>query len=136
MKHRNSTEYINMVDGFLSEYEEVCFIPIQCQRKRCSLGVSANQKEATKSIVKYQVCSEAVGAGVDLVSKDFSFNWDYIQSCFFSLTILTTIGEPICCQCLHRFKSECLPLGFMFSSHGNFAKSLPCLREACVPGFE
>ena len=25
--------------------------------------------------------------------QDFSFNWDYIQSCFFSLTILTTIGE-------------------------------------------
>ena len=38
------------------------------------------------------MCSEAVGAGVDLVSKEFSFNWDYVQSCFFSLTILTTIG--------------------------------------------
>ena len=56
------------------------------------------KREGTKSIIKYQVCSEAVGAGVDLVSKDFSFNWDYIQSCFFSLTILTTIGEPIYCQ--------------------------------------
>jgi len=38
------------------------------------------------------VCSEAADAGVDIVSKGFSFNWDYIQSCFFALTILTTIG--------------------------------------------
>ena len=45
-----------------------------------------------KNIFQHQVCSEAVGAGVDLVSKEFSFNWDYVQSCFFSLTILTTIG--------------------------------------------
>ena len=49
MKHRNSTEYINMVDGFLSEYEEVCSIPIQCQRKRCSLGVSCQQKGRAQS---------------------------------------------------------------------------------------
>ena len=39
------------------------------------------------------ICSEASSAGVDIVSKEFSYNWDYIQSCFFSLTILTTIGE-------------------------------------------
>ena len=32
-------------------------------------------------------------AGVDIVSKDFSYNWDYTQSAFFSLTILTTIGD-------------------------------------------
>ena len=41
------------------------------------------------------VCSEAAGAGVDIVSKEYSFNWDYIQSCFFALTILTTIGKDI-----------------------------------------
>ena len=39
-----------------------------------------------------EVCSEASSAGVDIVSKDFTNNWDYIQSCFFALTILTTIG--------------------------------------------
>ena len=49
------------------------------------------KQETLKSKI-FQVCSEAVGAGVDLVSKEFSFNWDYVQSCFFSLTILTTIG--------------------------------------------
>jgi len=37
-------------------------------------------------------CSEASSAGVDIVTKEFSYNWDYIQSVFFSLTILTTIG--------------------------------------------
>ena len=39
------------------------------------------------------VISEASGAGVDVVSKEFSINWDYTQATFFSLTILTTIGE-------------------------------------------
>ena len=39
-----------------------------------------------------EICSEVSGAGVDIVSKDFSYNWDYIQAAFFSLTILTTIG--------------------------------------------
>ncbi|XP_023345518.1 potassium channel subfamily K member 18 isoform X2 [Eurytemora carolleeae] len=39
-----------------------------------------------------EICSQASDAGVDIVSKEFSFNWDYIQSVFFSLTILTTIG--------------------------------------------
>jgi len=38
------------------------------------------------------VISEASGAGVDVVSKEFSINWDYTQATFFSLTILTTIG--------------------------------------------
>ena len=42
------------------------------------------------------VCSQAVGAGVDIVTKEFSYNWDYIQSCFFALTILTTIGKHLC----------------------------------------
>ena len=61
------------------------------------------------------MCSEAVGAGVDLVSKDFSFNWDYIQSCFFSLTILTTIGGQVV---LNVNVSECK---LLFPGYGNFA---------------
>jgi len=39
-----------------------------------------------------EVCSDASSAGVDILTKEYSYNWDYIQSCFFSLTILTTIG--------------------------------------------
>ena len=83
-KYRNSTDYINMLDGFLSEYEEVCQIEHEWKLE------ARNPK--IENICQHQVCSEAVGAGVDLVSKEFSFNWDYVQSCFFSLTILTTIG--------------------------------------------
>ena len=46
------------------------------------------------ALTSYEItCSEANYAGVNIVSKNFSFNWDYIQSCFFSLTILTTIGK-------------------------------------------
>ena len=40
-----------------------------------------------------EVCRDAQDAGVNIVTKDFTNNWDYIQSCFFALTILTTIGD-------------------------------------------
>ena len=39
-----------------------------------------------------EVCRDAQDAGVNIVTKEFTNNWDYIQSCFFALTILTTIG--------------------------------------------
>ena len=29
---------------------------------------------------------------IPYILQEFSFNWDYIQACFFALTILTTIG--------------------------------------------
>ena len=41
------------------------------------------------------VVSEAAGAGIDIVTQDFTISWDYIQSVFFSTTILTTIGMVI-----------------------------------------
>ena len=48
----------------------------------------------SEELTSYEiVLSDAADAGVDIVSKDFTYNWDYIQACFFSLTILTTIGE-------------------------------------------
>ena len=50
-------------------------------------------QDLSEALNRYEeVCSEASSAGVDIVSKDFTNNWDYIQSCFFALTILTTIG--------------------------------------------
>ena len=50
-------------------------------------------QELSEALTQYEeVCSEASSAGVDIVSKEFTNNWDYIQSCFFALTILTTIG--------------------------------------------
>ena len=44
------------------------------------------------------ILSEAMTAGINITSeeKDFKINWDYLQSVFFSTTILTTIG--IVCQ--------------------------------------
>ena len=57
-------------------------------------------------------CSEASSAGVDIVTREFSYNWDYIQSCFFSLTILTTIGRNI---------SALTTQTIFCSGYGNFA---------------
>ena len=44
------------------------------------------------------ILSEAMTAGINITSeeKEFRINWDYLQSVFFSTTILTTIG--IVCQ--------------------------------------
>ena len=36
--------------------------------------------------------SEAVGAGISLVDQSFTESWDFVQSVFFTTTILTTIG--------------------------------------------
>ena len=42
---------------------------------------------------EYEVTvSQAMNAGVDIVSQDYTISWDYLQSIFFSTTILTTIG--------------------------------------------
>ena len=35
----------------------------------------------------------AATAGLDIVSQNYQVNWDYLQSVFFSTTILTTIGR-------------------------------------------
>ena len=39
-----------------------------------------------------EVVSEAVGAGISVVDQSFTESWDFVQSVFFSTTILTTIG--------------------------------------------
>jgi len=39
-----------------------------------------------------EVVGEAMDNGVDVVTQDYHINWNYIQSVFFSTTILTTIG--------------------------------------------
>ena len=54
----------------------------------------SNEQEVDSALTEYEaVISDASAAGVDVVNKDYSNNWDYIQSCFFALTILTTIGK-------------------------------------------
>ena len=42
----------------------------------------------------YEVAVErAASAGPDIVSQNYQVHWDYLQSVFFSTTILTTIGK-------------------------------------------
>jgi len=44
-------------------------------------------------LVDYEtVVEEAVNNGINVVTQDFTISWNYIQSVFFSTTILTTIG--------------------------------------------
>ena len=38
------------------------------------------------------VVEQAVDNGINIVSQDYSINWDYSQAIFFVITILTTIG--------------------------------------------
>ena len=43
---------------------------------------------------EYEVAlSQVMTAGVDIVTMNYTQNWDYLQSVFFSTTILTTIGS-------------------------------------------
>ena len=118
-KFRNSTDYINMLDGFLSEYEEVCQIEHEWKLE------TRNPK--IKNIFQHQVCSEAVGAGVDLVSKEFSFNWDYVQSCFFSLTILTTIGLTLHWVLIHKISELFQVMEILPQKHLGAGFSVSCL---------
>ena len=68
----------------------------------------------TSALSSYEeVVSEVSGAGVDIVSKDYSYNWDYTQATFFSLTILTTIGVKLTvCISLHDLEIFLLLLLF------------------------
>ena len=48
-----------------------------------------------KLLSDYEITlSNAMSAGINIVEQDFKINWDYLQSVFFSTTILTTIGKP------------------------------------------
>ena len=58
------------------------------------LGDHDYHDHVSSALLSYEeVLSQVSDAGVDVVSKDFSYNWDYTQATFFSLTILTTIGK-------------------------------------------
>ncbi len=46
-----------------------------------------------KLLSEYEVAlSEVMIAGINIVTQNYTQNWDYLQSVFFSTTILTTIG--------------------------------------------
>ena len=47
-----------------------------------------------KLLSEYEVAlSEVMIAGINIVTQNYTENWDYLQSVFFSTTILTTIGR-------------------------------------------
>ena len=73
------------------------------------------------------ILSEAMTAGINITSeeKDFKINWDYLQSVFFSTTILTTIG--IVCQ-LSIITNQLLKI----SGYGNIAPVTFWGRLFCI----
>ena len=69
-----------------------------------------------------ETVSDAATAGVDVVNRDFSINWDYLQSVFFASTVLTTIGES-------RVLDTDL---IMFLGYGNIAPHTSSGRLFCI----
>merc|ERR550539_962973 len=66
-------------------------------QRRIFLESICNETENTtrleELLVEYElVVEEASYNGINIVTQDYSINWDYIQAIFFSTTILTTIG--------------------------------------------
>jgi len=55
---------------------------------------NVNYRERIDSLLaSYEVVvEEAVSNGIDVASQDYTVSWDYVQSVFFTTTILTTIG--------------------------------------------
>ena len=50
---------------------------------------------------KYEtIIAKSAGEGIDMETKDFEYKWTYVQSIFFTSTIITTVGrnikKPIC----------------------------------------
>ena len=53
----------------------------------------SSEDDLDSLLMEYEVVVEqAVDNGINIVSQDFHINWDYSQSIFFVITILTTIG--------------------------------------------
>ena len=49
-----------------------------------------------KLLSEYEAAlSEVMIAGINIVTQNYTQNWDYLQSVFFSTTILTTIGPVL-----------------------------------------
>ena len=49
-----------------------------------------------KLLSEYEAAlSDVMTAGINIVTQNYTQNWDYLQSVFFSTTILTTIGPAL-----------------------------------------
>ena len=73
---RNSATYEETIERLLEEYE-------------VWLVVAADPMDLQV------VVDQAIKNNINLVTQDYTVSWDYIQSVFFSTTILTTIGRPV-----------------------------------------
>lgn len=65
----------------------------------------AHRYNIDKKLLEYeQTVAVAANEGIDMKTKDYVYQWSYIQSVFFSSTILTTIGkndyDRVCFQTL------------------------------------
>ena len=70
----------------------------------------------------------AAAAGVDVVSRDFTVTWDYLQSVFFASTILTTIGQFLLCTVSQLTKITLV----LFLGYGNIAPVTMSGRIFCL----
>ena len=47
-----------------------------------------------KALLSYEnVIASSAGEGIDMKTKDFEYRWTYVQSIFFTSTIITTVGK-------------------------------------------
>ena len=59
-----------------------------------SLTIPSDSVE--KLLSEYEAAlSDVMTAGINIVTQNYTQNWDYLQSVFFSTTILTTIGPAL-----------------------------------------
>ena len=56
-------------------------------------GANNSMIDLDNLLMDYEmIVEQAVDNGINVVTQDFSINWDYSQAIFFVITILTTIG--------------------------------------------
>ena len=62
-------------------------------------------EELQRALSSYETTiATSAEAGIDMETKDFEYKWTYVQSIFFTSTIITTVGrnikKPICMHCI------------------------------------
>ena len=57
-----------------------------------------------EALLSYEnVIASSAGEGIDMKTKDFEYRWTYVQSVFFTSTIITTVGK-LAIKIKERFK--------------------------------
>jgi len=69
------------------------FRPSWQRQEFYSLANMVNQIDS--ALLDYEgMVAKASGAGINVTTKQVLYKWTYVQSVFFSSTIITTVGEP------------------------------------------